>query len=195
MRGMSKMAAAASLAAAVAGAQAPEAPAVVGRKCALCHGEKGESAGDDFPRLAAQHAEYLAKQLRDFQAGRREGLMTRMAKGIPEDDVVAIAKYFAAQPAGPGAPATEMSPVGRYLFLHGNKWSGVPACKTCHGEAAHGTAALPRLAGQNADYLERQLREFHQRKRTNDNELMHAVAERLTPLEARALAEYLSTLP
>jgi cytochrome c553 len=65
----------------------------------------------------------------------------------------------------------------------------------CHGEAARGTPQLPRLAGQNADYLERQLREFTQRKRTNDNAVMHEVAEKLSPFEARALAEYLARLP
>lgn len=181
--------------AAVVAQAAPEAPAVVAARCAVCHGARGESAAEDFPRLAAQNEAYLAKQLHDFRSGNRQSLMTRMVKGVPEEEFAAIARYFASQPAAPPAAATEMAAVGRYVFLHGDKWAGIPACRTCHGEAAHGTPTLPRLAGQHADYLERQLREFTQRKRTNDNEIMHSIAERLTALETRAVAEYLSSLP
>ena len=181
---------------AAAWAQAPTPPEVVVTRCALCHGEKGESAGEEFPRLAAQHEAYLAKELRDFKAGRREGLMVRMVRGLSEEDIVAIARYYAAQPAPPAAPApTELAPVGRFIHLRGNPFSGVPACKACHGDAGHGNAQLPRLAGQNVSYLERQIREFTKRRRTNDNEVMHAVAGKLTALETRAVAEYLSTLP
>jgi len=39
------------------------------------------------------------------------------------------------------------------------------------------------------------VKEFTQRRRTNDNEVMHAVAQKLTAMETRAVAEYLSTLP
>lgn len=172
-----------------------EAPAVVTARCALCHGARGESAAEDFPRLAAQNEAYLAKQLHDFRSGARQGIMARMVKGVPEEEFAAIARYFASQPSAIPAAASEMAAVGRYVFLHGDKWAGIPACRTCHGETAHGTPTLPRLAGQHADYLERQLREFTQRKRTNDNEVMHSIAERLTALETRALAEYLSSLP
>lgn len=186
----------AAFAATAALAQAPARPAVVETKCSLCHGEKGESASEEFPRLAAQHEAYLAKQLRDFRAGRRQGLMTRMARGLSDDDIVAIARYFAAQPAPPAAAKlSELAAVGRYILLRGNRWSGVPACRICHGESAHGTPQLPRLAGQNAAYLERQIREFTQRQRTNDNEVMHSVAEKLTAFEAHAVAEYLAGLP
>lgn len=177
-------------------AQTPAAPAVVGKKCALCHGAKGESAGEDFPRLAAQNETYLAKQLRDFKAGRREGFMARMVRDLSEDDIVAVARFYAAQPAPPSSGTkSELSDVGRFVHLRGNPASTVPACKSCHGEDAHGTETLPRLAGQNAAYLERQIREFTQRKRTNDNEIMHVIAERLTELELKAVASYLATLP
>ncbi len=178
-------------------AQSPAPPAVVKTKCAVCHGEKGETVGEDFPRLAGQHQAYLAKEIRDFQSGERQGIMQRMVRGLREADIVAIAAYFAAQPAAePSATATELAAsVGRYVFEKGNPQTGIPACKACHGEKAHGTATLPRLAGQHAAYLERQIREFTQRKRTNDNEIMHTIVERLTPQETRAVAEYLSSLP
>lgn len=179
-----------------ASGQAPAAPAVVSSKCAVCHGERGEAVSEEFPRLAAQHEAYLAKELRDFKSGDRTGIMARMVRGLSDEDIAAVARYYAAQPAAPSSAAqSEIAAVGRFIHLRGNPYSGIPACKACHGEAAHGTAQLPRLAGQHAAYLERQVKEFTQRKRTNDNEVMHAVAQKLTPLEIRAVAEYLSGLP
>ncbi len=71
---------------------------------------------------------------------------------------------------------------------------GVPACASCHGESGQGTTTLPRLAGQHASYIERQLKLFDKRERTNDNAVMHAVASRLTELEAKAVASYVSGL-
>lgn len=189
------VAAALALAALSAHAQVPGVAETVKKRCAMCHGEKGESMAEDFPRLAGQHEAYLAKELQDFRAGRREGPMVRMAKGLSDGDIAALAKYYAAQPAPPSAARTELHDVGRFVHLRGNPYSQIPACKVCHGENAHGSDTLPRLAGQNAAYLERQIREFTQRKRTNDNEVMHVIAERLTPLEVRAVAEYLASLP
>jgi cytochrome c553 len=177
-------------------AQAPVPPAVVKTKCAICHGEQGETASEEFPRLAGQHESYLAKELRDFQSGSRQGIMARMVRGLSADDIAAIARYYAAQPASPPSAApSELAALGKFIYHRGNPYSGIPACKGCHGEAAHGTAQLPRLAGQHATYLERQVKDFTQRNRTNDNEVMHAVAQKLTAMEARAVAEYLSTLP
>ena len=40
--------------------------------CAACHGADGNSASPDFPRLAGQHRDYLAKALRDYKSGLRK---------------------------------------------------------------------------------------------------------------------------
>ena len=68
----------------------------------------------------------------------------------------------------------------------------MPACASCHGKEALGTSQLPRLAGQNASYIETQLKNFGTRARTNDNAVMHSIAERMTPLEMAAVAEFVS---
>ena len=177
------------------GAAAPNPPAVVKARCSVCHGDAGETAGEDFPRLSGQHETYLAKQLRDFQAGTRTGLMVRQARGLSEAEITAIARYYAAQPVpAPTAAPSDKLAAGRSIYLNGKPASSVPPCMACHGEAAHGTPQLPRLATQHADYLERQLKDFTLRKRTNDNAVMHEVAENLTPAEMRAVAEYLASL-
>lgn len=183
-----------TLAAAQAVASNP--PEVIKSRCAMCHGEKGEAANEDFPRLAGQHEAYLAKSLRDFRDGRRQSIMQRFVKNVTDPDMDAIARYYAAQPVPPPTgQATELGTVGKYLYEKGNAHSGVPACKTCHGPSAHGTEKLPRLAGQHVAYLEREIKEFIDAKRANDNHVMHTVAEKLTPMEIRALAEYLAALP
>ena len=61
-------------------------------------------------------------------------------------------------------------------------------------EASQGTETLPRLAGQHARYTERQLKLFEKRERTNDNAVMHTVAAKLTELEIKAVASYVSGL-
>lgn len=82
--------------------------------------------------------------------------------------------------------------MGRYIYHNGNKFSGLAACASCHGAQALGTVSLPRLAGQYAAYTETQLKQFHQRERTNDNAVMHAIVSKMTALEMAAVAEYLS---
>jgi cytochrome c553 len=170
---------------------------LVAGKCFLCHGMAGESSSEVFPRLATQNATYLAKQLKDFQSGRRKGTtMNDMAAGLTESDMADVAAYFAGQKAAPHAPTdADLAAVGRYLYARGNSFSGVAPCASCHGPDAHGTETLPRLAGQQASYLEGQLKQFNRRERTNDNAVMHAIAIKLTELEIKALAEYLATAP
>lgn len=169
---------------------------IIQGNCALCHGMNGESASPVFPRLAAQHPEYFAKQLKDFRDGKRKGsTMNAMAAGLKDDEIVALAKYFAGKKVKPGpVEDPDLAAVGKYLYEHGNKFTNVPACASCHGKDGGGTAQLPRLAGQNAQYLETQMKEFHQRIRTNDNAVMHSIAAKLTELEIAATAAYISGL-
>lgn len=177
-------------------AQADEARAkkIVGGSCFLCHGAEGESSSEVFPRLAGQHAEYIAKQLENFKTGKRASTaMADMSARLKPDEMLALGKYFESKsvPAEPVKDAA-LAAVGSYVFHVGNKFSGVPACASCHGKDALGTSALPRLAGQYASYTEQQLKSFGKRERTNDNAIMHSVAEKMTPLEMAAVAEYLS---
>jgi cytochrome c553 len=183
-------------AAQIAQAQADEARArkIVGGVCFVCHGMEGESSSEVFPRLAGQHWEYTAKQLENFQSGKRKSsAMASMVAKLTPDEMVALGKYFEQKTYTPEAPQDPArASVGRYLYHNGNTFSGVPSCASCHGRDALGTAALPRLAGQYAPYTLTQLKQFNQRERTNDNSVMHVIAQKLTPQEMAAVAEYLS---
>jgi cytochrome c553 len=71
----------------------------------------------------------------------------------------------------------------------------VDYCKTCHGlsgQGFRGAYPMPRLAGQQPEYLENQLRAFIERRRTNP--VMFNVAHVLSPAMVTALATYFKDL-
>jgi cytochrome c553 len=68
-------------------------------------------------------------------------------------------------------------------------------CKTCHGlsgQGYHGYYPMPRLAGQQPQYLENQLRAFIEHRRKNM--IMANVAHALSPTMVAALAHHFRNL-
>ena len=68
-------------------------------------------------------------------------------------------------------------------------------CKTCHGvsgQGFRGSYPMPRLAGQQPEYIENQLRAFVERRRTNP--VMFNVAHVLSPSMVTALATHFQDL-
>lgn len=83
---------------------------------------------------------------------------------------------------------------GRAIFTSGVAAKGVPACSACHGLQAKGSDAYPRLAGQHADYLMKQLQVFQRTDDRPEGAIMKTVAHELTPDNIRDVAVYLQTL-
>jgi cytochrome c553 len=68
-------------------------------------------------------------------------------------------------------------------------------CKTCHGlsgQGFRGSTPMPRLAGQQSEYFENQLRAFIERRR--ENKFMFGVAHALSPALITALAKHFGEL-
>lgn len=193
----SALAAAVLLGSSAAWAQADEARAkrIAGGSCFLCHGAQGESTSEAFPRLAGQNAEYVAKQLEAYQTGtRKSSAMTQMVAKLTPDEMLALGKYYEKMSLPrEEAKDPQLAAMGRYVYHNGNKFSGVPSCVSCHGMNAEGAANMPRLATQFSGYIHTQLKSFNKRDRTNDNVVMHVVAEKMTELEMAAVAEYVSS--
>ncbi|WP_456381120.1 c-type cytochrome [Thiolapillus sp.] len=170
------------------------AKAIIKEKCQLCHGAEGEASSAIYPRLAGQNYNYLVKQLKNFRDGKRKSdTMNEMTKDLLDEEIEALAKYFSSKPALSHRIRDKgFFAVGEYLYRKGNKYSGIPACKSCHGELGLGSNDLPRLAGQHKRYVADQLHAFGDRIRTNDNTIMHTIANKLTELEIEALALYVS---
>ena len=64
-------------------------------RCVSCHGKTGISTNPMYPNLAGQHAGYMAKQMRDFQSGKRQDpVMNAMLKGVSDAEIENLAAYF-----------------------------------------------------------------------------------------------------
>jgi cytochrome c553 len=165
--------------------------------CQGCHGEYGNSTEPIIPKLAGQYANYIAKELRNYQAGTRSHqIMNAMAATINDDDLADIAAYFASQNKMEGDGSAD-NPLGKELFLHGDPSIMRLACVNCHGINGKGVNAkismFPVIGGQHKEYIRRQLVNFKNGSRTNSpNAIMNRIAQSLTDKEIEALAEYVS---
>ena len=176
-----------------------QAPQLAVAVCGTCHGVDGNSINPMFPRLAGQHAWYIEQQLKQFRAQTRGdpyavAYMWGMANQLSDPTIDALAKYFSEQTPGPGTPhPAAVLDRGRAIFEHGIPSQGVPACAACHGPKALGSAQFPRLAGQHAEYILKQLQSFQNNMR--NVAIMHGVAQTLHRAQMRAVADYLESLP
>jgi cytochrome c553 len=66
--------------------------------CMSCHGPSGHGIPKNFPRVSAQHKEYLEQQLLAFKKGERKGyneMMSSIAFGLSELQIKQLAAYMA----------------------------------------------------------------------------------------------------
>lgn len=164
--------------------------------CAACHGADGNSSVPAQPKLAAQHPEYIVKQLREFKSGTRKNpIMQGFAATLSEDDMRNIAWWVTTKAPKPGfAKDKDLVAIGEKIFRGGIADRQVPACASCHSPNGAGLPAqYPRLAGQFADYTATQLTAFRDGVRTN-NSVMTGVAAKLNDREIKALGDYIAGL-
>jgi cytochrome c553 len=165
--------------------------------CVACHGEGGNSAVPDFPKLAGQQANYIAKQLTDYHAGKRKNdIMAGALAAVKPADFKAIAAYFAAQKPAPGsAQDAALAAAGKKLYESGNDATGVAGCTGCHLAKGEGNESNPRVAGQHQAYALQQMKDFKTGARNNDKgRVMRVVAERMSEAEIKAVVEYMATM-
>ena len=169
---------------------------IVSGSCFLCHGTHGESAAELFPRLAAQNADYIARQLANFKSGARpSSVMQPMVAALTPEEMKALGRYFSIQKSEPHPTSDpKLAAQGMLVYRQGGAATQAAACIGCHGERGQGSASLPSLAGQIASYLVAQMRNFASRERPLDGAAMHGIASHMTDDEIRAVAEYLSGL-
>ena len=166
--------------------------------CATCHGTKGQSVSPTFPNLAAQLAPYIETQLKAFKDQSRadpdaQAYMWGMASQLSDDKISALAAYYSAQPPAPGhAGNAKLVAQGKTLFDAGVPERGIPPCASCHGANAEGQAVFPRLAGQHAPYLYKQLLVIQNVLRTAP--VMHGVIKDLTRDQMQAVVAYLESI-
>lgn len=189
--------------------------------CAACHGTDGNSPAPTFPKIAGLGEAYLLKQLQDIQAwdnasadskasvGRAVPEMTGMLKGLSDQDLADMAAFYAEQSiqlsgseeqdvrVNSGAIVDGLA-LGEQVYRAGNHETGVPACTGCHSPTGQGNApaAYPRLGGQYAQYVEKQLKAFRAGERVNDGDsmVMRLVTKNMSDAEITAVANYIAGL-
>jgi cytochrome c553 len=158
--------------------------------CSACHGEKGLPAEPAIPIIWGQHSGYLYLQLRDFQKGaRKDDRMTPIVQALTKEDASALAEYFAGKPwPKTGAPDASKADVASAMTAIKSV-----VCTSCHLEQFQGDSSVPRLAGQQQDYLAKTMTEFRNRTRAN-NPGMSDLMNTVTPEQVTAMAAYLAGL-
>jgi len=178
----------------VAGPAAHAADAAAGMQkaqvCVACHGAGGSSANPAVPSLAGQPAQFIATQLVMFREGnRKDAQMSPFASGLTNTDLNNIAAYFSAQKLTPPAAVADAVTMdaGALLARQFN-------CVQCHGPALMGLQHMPRLAGQQLEYLKTQLRGFKASTRFDMDGQMTSAAQALSDAEIEILAKYLAAI-
>lgn len=128
-------------------------------QCAVCHGpDGGGTSNGSIPRIAGQHYRVLVRQIVDFRNGTRwdmrmEGVATSH-EIIPElQDIADVATYVSTLERDGARGVGDGQHVERGAAIYKK------SCASCHGAEAQGDDArgIPRIAGQHAAYLARQI--------------------------------------
>jgi cytochrome c553 len=158
--------------------------------CAACHGPDGNATLPQNPILAGQTPRYLYLQLKDFKEGRRKDpLMSPMAANLSKEDMYDLAAYFAQQ-----KPVPTNYPVESAKVAAGKQVADAALCTMCHLGGFSGQNEVARVASQHYEYIVKQLKDFRERRRTNDAGSMTAYAKSLTDEQIDALAQYITNL-
>jgi len=158
--------------------------------CAACHGADGNSLIPANPSLAGQPEQAISTQLYQFREGnRKDPQMSPMAEKLSNKEMNELAAYFSRQK--PAAPTHKTSPESAAA---GPKLAQQFNCVQCHGPALRGQQHIPRIAGQQYDYLLAQLRKFKARTRADLDGNMTAAAEPLKDKDIEILVDYIAGL-
>ena len=166
--------------------------------CAACHGEKGMPVDPKFPIIWGQHTGYILIQLRDMKGGRRKNdvmmkaarrkndVMAPIVEQMSDEDMLAYAEYFDAKewPSTGYTAGDADQAKGEELGVSGQ-------CFTCHLGSYQGISAIPRLAGQSAEYLIKTTHDFKTHDRANNANMSNLMAS-YSDADIAATSRYLA---
>lgn len=169
--------------------------------CSNCHGVTGTATSPNFPNLAGQQEVYLSNQLHELKGHSRRDpagfeYMWGISRRLTDKQIQEIAAYFKAQELRPQPIEGSAAQIeaGRAIFTSGVPAKGIPPCGSCHGPQGMGNDKFPRLAGQHADYLVKQLTVFQRTDERPEGSIMKTVAHELTRENITNVAAYLQSM-
>lgn len=134
--------------------QAGPSPEMLSQTCAACHGTLGSSVAV-IPTIAGADPEYFVETMQAFKSGDRKAtVMDRVAKGYSDEEITAMANYFAAQKPVPMNQSFSADKAKLGAKLHDDY------CEKCHEDGGTNTEASALLAGQSMLYLKYSMEDF-----------------------------------
>lgn len=168
--------------------------------CSNCHGAQGISESPNFPNLAAQTPQYLEAQLKSFKSHGRSDpagfeYMWGISARLTDEQISGLAAYFSSQSPPRGKKRNpQLLKEGQTIFEQGIAANNTPACSSCHGAKGEGKLQFPRLAGQHADYIAKQLVVFQRAGERPEGAIMKTIAHGLTPENIESVAAYIEAM-
>jgi cytochrome c553 len=146
-------------------------------RCTGCHGARGVGNDAATPMLAGQDAHYLAKALANYGEARHHASMQRQMGDLAEQEIRDIAAYYSVQK---GRAALSTQDVVAPLTAQ---------CDRCHGDTAGAAATpVPRIRGQDRDYLVMALRAYRDDRR--ESSAMHKMTMPFSEAAIHGLAAH-----
>ena len=179
---------------AMIGAPASAADLEAGRRksepCAACHGRDGNSTIPGTPSLAGQPLFFTHWQLIKFRDGRRKDpQMSPFAQSLSDTDMADLAAYYEAQ-----RPRQRPATIDGAKVAAGRELAALHHCTSCHKAGLVGQQQVPRLAGQDFDYLLKLLRGFKTKTASDLDGTMTMAAQPLQEQDVLNLVHFMASL-
>jgi cytochrome c553 len=156
--------------------------------CANCHGDTGISKFPEVPNLAGQNPIYLLTQMDKFQTGARKNeFMQKLIKVLSDKDRANLVVFYANSDVIPS-----LKNPGPHV-TRGEK-DFTTLCVRCHGPQARGGEAIPRLAGQQAQYLKLSIDRYRSVSGERIFAPMTEATSQIPANDVGALVDYLSSM-
>ena len=132
--------------------------------CGGCHGSHGLSADGNIPTLAGQEPKYLVEAIKAYRTTRNRESMREYVRALSDKDIDNIAAFYSVQPSRPAEK-------GQTLVQELTE-----KCERCHSPAAAqaSTVPVPKIDGQDRDYLIMALRAYRDDRR--ESTTMHRMS-------------------
>jgi cytochrome c553 len=156
--------------------------------CVACHGAGGNAVLPGMPALAGMPAFYTHWQLIMFRDGRRrDAQMAPFAANLTDVEMADLAAYYAAQ-----APRARQVEVDAVRAAAGRPLAERLYCGSCHGPQLMGQGQVPRVAGQDLEYLLRRMRGYNTKTTSDLDGMMTMVAQALSEEDIQNLAHFMA---
>jgi len=159
---------------------------LLARTCNNCHGMNGVSAGTTMPSIGGLPRGYLSRVMKEWKYDKRAAAtMNRIVKGFSDDEIDALAAYFAKKP---WVPVPQQASAAR---LAKGKATITENCEDCHGATGNDPdVGAPKLNGQWAEYMALELEKYRDEDFLMTHRKMKKYVRQLKESEVYPVADY-----